>query len=231
MRYHSLLLASLLALGLGAPNAANAQCVGFTDTPNDVFCPGVEWLKNRSITAGCTATEFCPSSPVSRLAMAQFMNRLGKAMTPVVLHKQHVISLQTQIPGPMPGILFCETGDYAVTGYSRTARFIGTFAATPDQDVWLQGYFRYSTDGGATWTTVGNYGVDTWPGRDWASFGQVAGATVLAPPMTLDPGTTYRFSMWLNGMNSVTPYTVHAMICQIEVTIQNANPATSPLDE
>ena len=48
--------------------------------------------------------------------------------------------------------------------------------------------------------------------------------------MTLDPGTTYRFGLWLNGMGSTIAYVVHAMICQIDVTITNANPGASPLD-
>jgi hypothetical protein len=229
MRYHSVFLASLLALGLGVPNAANAQCVGFTDTPDDVFCPAVEWLKNRSITTGCTGTEFCPSSPVSRLAMAQFMNRLGKAITPVVLHKQGYQNNVTVSSGTDPGTLACETVDYLVEGYPRTARFLGFYYGVPmSSAAWLHAYWKYSTDAGVTWTNVGTWGVDTYYTRDWAGYGQVAGTGLMAPPMALDVGTTYRFGLFLSGIGAA--YTYNPIMCQIEVTILGANPATSPRD-
>lgn len=232
MRFRPLLLSSLLALASAPVTAAAAPCAGFTDVVDtDYFCTAAEWIKNRGVTTGCSATEYCPLDNVTRAQMALFMHRLGKALTPVTLHKQFVVSGQMAIPGPMPGVLLCQTDDLPAGTFPRTAKLVGTFAATPDGDTWLQGYFRYSTDAGATWTTVGNYGVDMWPGRDWAGYGQVAGATVLAPPLALAPATTYRFSLWLNGMNAAAPYVVHALICQIDATILSANPASPPLDQ
>jgi hypothetical protein len=69
------LVAAVLAV-VAAP-ASGAPCAGFTDVDDtNPFCPSVAWMKNRSITTGCTLTEYCPSSLVSRLAMAAFMNRL-----------------------------------------------------------------------------------------------------------------------------------------------------------
>lgn len=229
MRFKTLAMASALLLGLGIQTAA-AQCIGFTDTAEDAFCPYVEWLKNRGITTGCgDGTTFCPGNNVTRLQMAAFMQRIGKALTPVVLHTQARID-NLAVPGPLPGVLLCATDDYAVANFPRTARFIGTFLGTPDSGPsWLQGFWRYSTDAGATWNYVGNFPTDVFPGRDWADYGQVAGATVLAPPLALSPGTTYRFGLFVNGMGA--PYAFHAMVCQLEVTIGNANPATSPLDE
>src|SRR5512134_2031947 len=78
-----------VALGVAAmvsPTIA-APCVGFTDVDaSSAFCGNVGWLKNRSITLGCTtATLYCPSDNVNRLQMAAFMNRLGTALTPVQL--------------------------------------------------------------------------------------------------------------------------------------------------
>ncbi|HEX4883303.1 MAG TPA: hypothetical protein VFX05_04120 [Casimicrobiaceae bacterium] len=231
MRINRWTLATLLALGTAAPLAGAQQCVGFDDTLDDVFCPAVEWLKNRSITTGCVGNSFCPSAPVSRLAMAQFMSRLGKALTPSVLHKEAIVPALA-VASTQPGTLLCATGDYAVVGFPRSARFLGTFFGTPDVasgPSWIQGYWKYSIDAGTTWNYVGNWLVDQVVGRDWADVGQVAGATVLAPPMALSPGLTYRFGLFVDGMGA--PYSFHALMCQLDVTIHNANPATSPLDD
>ena len=60
-------------------------CAGFTDVEDtSPFCGNVTWLKNRSITLGCTsATLYCPNDFVSRLQMAAFMNRLGDSLFPL----------------------------------------------------------------------------------------------------------------------------------------------------
>ena len=52
----------------GSPN------VHFTDVPaTDPFCKHVHYLWAKGIVGGCTATQFCPSSPVTRDAMAKFI--------------------------------------------------------------------------------------------------------------------------------------------------------------
>lgn len=230
MRIRPLLLASLLACAAAPQAATGAPCLGFTDVQDtDIFCTAVQWIKNRGVTSGCTATEYCPGNPVTRAQMALFLHRLGKALTPVVLHKQAVVTAQTTVPGAQPGLLLCATDDYAVGGFPRTARFKSTFSAVPDQTAWLGGYLRYSTDGGSTWTTIGALGTDTWPGRAWAGNGEVAGAAVLTPPLALATETTYRFGMWLYGLGG--NYIFHGLICQIEVEIGSANPGTAPFDE
>lgn len=79
LRYAAgVLLALLLPL-----SAVAAPCAGFTDVDDsDLFCPNVTWMKNRSITLGCTTELYCPTAPVTRLAMAAFLNRLGKVLLP-----------------------------------------------------------------------------------------------------------------------------------------------------
>jgi hypothetical protein len=230
MTYRPLIVASLLALATSLPATAAVDCVNFTDVSTaDAFCPAVEWLKNRSVTTGCTATEYCPSLNVSRAQMALFMNRLGKSLTPVVLHKEALVANLT-VPANDPGALMCATSDYTVTGFPRTAHFIAAFFGTPASGPsWIQGYWKYSVDAGSTWHFVGDWLVTQWVGRDWADYAEVAGATVLAPPMALAPGSTYRFGLFLNGMGGSYPF--HSLVCQLDVTIDNANPAASPLDE
>ena len=75
-------LARRLAIALllaGWPLAgAAAPCAGFSDVDDaSGFCTSIAWMKNRAITLGCTATQYCPNDFVRRDQMAAFMYRLG----------------------------------------------------------------------------------------------------------------------------------------------------------
>ena len=64
---------------------AGQHCAGFDDVlASDAFCRNVEWARNRAVTFGCTGLDYCPGAAASRLAMAAFMNRLGRVITPTV---------------------------------------------------------------------------------------------------------------------------------------------------
>ena len=79
MRRHRFAASLLGALALtAAPAVFAAPCAGFTDVQDSSgFCIHIEWLKNRAITLGCTATQYCPSDFVRRDQMAAFLYRLG----------------------------------------------------------------------------------------------------------------------------------------------------------
>ena len=48
----------------------------FTDVPaSNPFCPWIEELARRGITAGCSLTQYCPGNPVTRQQMAAFIIR------------------------------------------------------------------------------------------------------------------------------------------------------------
>ena len=133
---------------LAAPSALALPCAGFTDVEDTSgFCPNVEWLKNRAVTTGCTsATLYCPTDPVSRLAMAAFMNRLGTALTPAQLRVDGA-------PGAVDldaNVVVCQTTDLAITGYPRTAYVDLSLSATATADVGLASDLVISTDGGGT---------------------------------------------------------------------------------
>lgn len=85
-RKRRLLLAAasaLFALGVNG-EAGAAPCAGFTDVEDtSPFCVNVEWLRNRGVTLGCSATTYCPGDPVTRLQMAVFMNRLANSLFPL----------------------------------------------------------------------------------------------------------------------------------------------------
>ena len=145
------LAGALLAL---AGSAHAQQCSGFTDVfASESFCEDVTWLKNRQITQGCTATEYCPTAPVSRLAMAAFMNRLGNVMQP------HVMSVEDggttlDLTQAQPHTL-CETADVPARNYRR--KIVGdaslSFAVTGQQGVYAA--IVVSIDGGQNWTSIG----------------------------------------------------------------------------
>ena len=84
MTRKSVVAVRMLLAAVGTTQVQAAPCAGFTDVlDTDLFCPNVQWLKNRSITLGCTSsTLYCPTDTVTRLSMAAFMNRLGTALTP-----------------------------------------------------------------------------------------------------------------------------------------------------
>ena len=140
MQVKRLLCASAVALAAAAasPTTVAAPCGGFTDVDDTVvgplFCQNVEWVKNRGVAAGCTATTYCPGVPTSRLAMAAFLNRLGDVLTPVLLRKRETArnTWRAELQHAADGLRDRSAASHAVrqrprrsdstvTGYPRTA--------------------------------------------------------------------------------------------------------------
>lgn len=201
--------------------AGTDPCAGFSDVASDAsFCQATIWLRNRGITTGCTTTQYCPDGLLTRAQMALFMNRLGKALAPETLHKQALLqNLVLPNENTPPGLLVCSTNDFATGGYARTAQFTGSYAAYPNLlPVVINGYWRYSTDSGATWNYVGNWQVDVFPAPAVANQGGVANSTVLAPTLSLAPNSNYRFGLFVNG-GSNDNIQASILVCSIQVTI------------
>src|SRR5687768_3526177 len=73
-----------VGIALATSPASAASCAGFVDVDDaSAFCANVTWIRNRGITLGCTANQYCPDASVTRLQMAAFLNRLGN-----VVHQQ-----------------------------------------------------------------------------------------------------------------------------------------------
>ena len=147
-----MLAAAILAALLSMPGAATAApCAGFTDVDTaSPFCPNVEWLKNRKVTLGCTATAYCPGDPVSRLQMAAFMNRLGTALTPAVI-------VVDAAPGALDldlAPVVCQTATQSIVDFPRRALVDATFSGTAGSAVDLAVRVVWSADGGGTWQGV-----------------------------------------------------------------------------
>lgn len=246
MQLNRSLCAGALALAAAAasPAAFAAPCVGFTDVDDSsAFCANVEWVKNRSITLGCTSsTLYCPGDSVTRLQMAAFLNRLGTALTPAFIRKRQT--------GAQLGALnysstqtVCRTDPVApsivgfdVNGYPRTAIVTGLLNVfTPDGPFDLQAQLVFSTDNGVTWQSA--------PAGDGFAYGSLyatsPGSGVLfAPPFDislrpftffdLNVGFSYRFA--LQGLRTAGTGSIATTYCELHVQIVNRNGASSPLD-
>ena len=217
-------LRSSRSAAIAAGTVHAAPCVGFTDVDDSsAFCKNIEWLKNRAITLGCTSsTLYCPTQVVTRLSMAAFLNRLGDALTPV--------HLKTETSGNAFDLdvdtVICETADHTVAGAARTAHGNAVLEAgqgAGPMDIAVR--YVESTNSGASWTPVS-------PIQAASADGNVRQAiNAILPPRDLVIGTTYRYALRVSRVaGSATTGDVGNYLCSVRVTLENRNPATSPLD-
>lgn len=221
-----------------AAGGAQAQCAGFTDVVDDgtaptSFCPNVQWLKNRAITLGCTSTtEYCPTNPVSRLAMAAFMNRLGKALTPEVLQRQVLFGAST-IPGasPAPPLIFCVTADTAGAPYPRQAVVNGSLTGLADgSTAGLNVFLLVSTNSGVSYTALDT--ILPSVGQRVTAAPNSWGGAAMTEAMNLALNTTYLFAIGVrrDTVQQVTTGNFTAGRCQLTAAIFNRNGTSPPFD-
>ncbi len=223
IRRASIIAAALIVSAAGASIAHAAPCAGLTDVEDtSLFCPNVEWMKNRGITLGCTANLYCPGEDVSRIAMAAFLRRLGDALTPV--------HLTIETSGNTVNIdvdpVVCQTEDHTVVGAPRTAH--GNAVLTAGQGSGSSDFAaRYveSTNGGASWTAVSPNHAATGTASERPTV------NVVLPPRDLVVGTTYRYALRLSRVpGSATTADPGSYLCSVRVLLENRNSATPPRD-
>ena len=219
-------LAAALAFVLGsAPTpVVAAPCAGFTDVQDtDTFCNSVQWLKNRQITLGCTATMYCPSNNVTRAQMASFLNRTGVAVSPKTY-------FGTQNDQPAPPVivpvgttqLFCITAPLPTATYPRTAvahGYMSVEVSGSRLDMYLLSSANRAPYVGANFVsqTVRNPN-GPYP-LAWSSN-----------PVPLIPGSTYTFAIGIGSGGSI-PLTIGHSECMLDITVVSANPTSPPFDE
>jgi hypothetical protein len=212
-------VASLLALG--SVSAAAAPCAGFTDVQDtDSFCTGVEWLKNRSITLGCTATTYCPTSAVTRASMALFLNRLGTALTPRLEFVE--AALGAVDPDTSPSL--CPTVQIVSAPYPRQALVSVAFGGQSAGDLGYAARPMVSTDNGATWNPVTNPASDireSVVGPAWTNSA-AAGVYTIAATQSV------RFAVGISRHSGAADFTQAR--CQVTANVMNANGTSSPFD-
>ena len=219
------------ALAVGAGSAMAQQCVNFGDVADDGpngFCPTVEWIKNRGITTGCAGgANYCPNDAVSRLAMAAFMQRLGRALTPEVLGVQGAFDTPTLIPADQdPAIVMCASSTVAAANYPRKAVATAMFSGLADAGgAAFRTFLLVSVDGGGYQSFVPMASAaarETLPAGGW-------GTVTVTELMSMDAGSTYRFALGVRRENFTNAAgTLDRGRCQMTVTIMNRNGTTSP---
>lgn len=196
------------SIAIAASQSAIAQCSGFTDVaPGHAQCPNVDWLRNRAITLGCSSvTLYCPGDPVTRLAMAAFMNRLGNALTPTIAAQQGG-GASLALGSPM---VVCQSQTPAA-GFPRWASVIGVVNTLATAPVGVSMHVVVSDDGGATWTAATQ--VPQW----LATQGGWSNGAVQKSAIPLDAGTPYRFAVRLEALPGTTQ--LGTWSCQIKTKV------------
>lgn len=209
---------ALVVLALAASTAYAAPCVGFADLDDSSpFCRNVEWIKNRKVTLGCTAANYCPNDNVSRLQMAAFMNRLGAALTPIVLRAE-ILSGALDLD-LLPVV--CSTSDQTIADFPRRALVDASLSALAPAgvDIALRGV--YSINGGASWQPLAAVqSIAFVPASQW---GQASDVGVL----DLAVGQTVRFGVQV-GRNGAGSTDLSDSRCVLRAQIGSRDGATTP---
>ena len=224
MSTSKVLCRTLLALACGGTLPAfAAPCAGFTDVEDTAsYCTAVEWLKNRSITLGCTAASlYCPGGLVTRASMALFLNRLGSTLTPELRHVEAVLPAVD----PDAPTALCATNAIAPTPYPRQALLSVAFAGQSGGDLGYAARPVVSTDGGATWSPVTNPASDLRESVAGAAWTNSATSGVYAIPAT----QTVRFAIGVARHSGTADFTQAR--CQLTANVVNANGTSSPFDQ
>ena len=214
MRVRKVLL-YLVALG-GMPSTAHALCAGFDDVPGNIpACSDVTWIRNRGITLGCnppTNNLYCADQPVSRLAMALFMNRIGNVLSPTPVSVEGggaALALAT------PSLL-CETAEIPAATYERAVVGTAGLSFVADGDTRIEVGVAHSQNvgafvqgGGETIVSV----INGAPGHADALF-----------RLGLNPGTTYRLAVRVVRTGTTSAAQLTGWDCSLDVQVMNRNP-------
>lgn len=199
----------------------DGPCGDFADVSSTSdFCPSVEWLRNRGVTLGCTTYEFCPTNPVTRLAMAAFMSRLGRTLSSAQLPTV-AESITTTLSAPQ---VACISDEHSVDTYPANAYLRGsTSLQHPDASLVVAVEHVYSTDGGNTWVPVAGSHV-----RQAVYAGRVPAdekTIVTHGTRLLDVGTSVKFAMRFSAPAGTASLGIY---CVQHVRLENRNSATPP---
>ena len=196
-----------------------AGCGGFADVAStDLHCASVEWLRNRGITLGCTASTYCADDAVSRASMALFLDRLGSTATPQIAftERSESVSLDAR------PVVCAGTTDIAPATHPRTVH--AQFAVSLDAAGALVAGATLvaSRNAGATWEPVSltRMRIEA-SGAGWRSTN---GQGVLA----IEVGDAVRFGVLLEREGGAAA--VNAVRCNVAALVINRDGATTPRD-
>ena len=196
-----------------------ASCGGFTDVAGaDAHCNSVEWLRNRAITTGCTASQYCPGAAVTRAAMALFQNRLGVAITPLVgFAQQAVAAVDIDL-----GTIVCATADIAPVAYPRSLQALYAVSVETTGSLTVGVTLVESRNAGATWEPVGTTRIRAQTSA--AAWRSASGHGVAA----IEAGDAVRLGVQLN--REAGSANVNAARCQLSTMTVNRDGIAPPRD-
>jgi hypothetical protein len=199
-----------------------APCGGFTDvTTGDIFCDASEWLKNRGVTTGCTATQYCPTQNVSRAQMALFMQRLGDAISPAI-YSDNVLGTGVLNVDSRPH--FCITPAFPPMNYPRVALINWMFDGYADNALDARVYSRTSFDNLGTFITnevaLPRLRVND---RVWSTVSASVKVNVPA-------GSSPRFALRMDRIQGTLSGNFSDGRCNISVLMTSVNGGASPFD-
>ena len=212
-------LALIVVMSTASTQLAAAPCAGFVDVDDaSAFCPNVDWVRNRGITVGCTAAEYCPGANVTRLQMAAFLNRVGTAMTPVQLRADDTPGALALDAAP----IVCQSAALATATFPRRAVLDGALHATATADVSLATELVVTTDGGANWVAV-----TSQPSSGSITAGWWSGIPSLAH-VDLAHGQQVRFGIRASRGAFPGSTNLTASQCQLRVLVFSRDGASPP---
>jgi hypothetical protein len=217
MRWARRVTAIIVAAWAGA--VAAAPCANFTDVADsEGFCTAVEWLRNRSITLGCTATAYCPNQTVTRDFMALFLNRLGTALTPQLHFAEDALDAVALDASPV----LCATPVVLATAYPRQALVSIAFGGQAGGALGFAARPVVSTNDGATWSPLVQHDVrESVAAASWTSAA-TSGIHAIGPMQSV------RYGVGVVRHSGTADFV--AARCQTVAQVVNANGTTSPLD-
>lgn len=211
--------AALVLVATSAPAYAQT-CGGFNDvSPADFYCNNVEWMKNRAITLGCGSNNYCPLDTVNRGAMAAFMNRLGKALTPQPMVVQATSGGINLDASPV----VCTSPAVAADTFPRVMAGTWHLDAQSAGAMALQAKLMVSNDGGATWVDLSS----PTPMRtqtDASAWTAVSGAGTY----DIAVGESPRFALRIARQAGGGAAQISDSHCQLSLKVLNRNPASPP---
>lgn len=212
----------LLALLLAPSAALAAPCSGFEDVDSaSGFCPHVDWIKNRGVTLGCTSTSaYCPTAPVLRLSMAAFMNRLGVALTPLVVHTEAAgAALDLEAAPPV----LCSTPQIPAAAYPRSGKALAIVGAQFALPATVAMRIVYSLDNGTSWTSANTIPASVGGADGWAN------ATIGTGNVAIDAAQPIRFGVRVQR-DATGPGNadVAAWNCEIKVVVNTRTGTAVP---
>jgi hypothetical protein len=152
--------------------------------------------------------------------MAAFMNRLGVALTPVVVHAEAAGgALDFEAAPPT----LCATGQILPVAYPRSGRASAVVGAQFGAAATLAMRVVYSTDNGATWTPANAIPASVGGNDRWGN------ATIVTGDIAIEPAQAIRFGVRVQrDATGAGTADIAAWNCEIKAIVNTRTGTSAP---